>query len=59
MTPSNHVKPMRSIEPELLDKAIFPIEIGLHRAFRDIGITRSQIEDAVYGQAKTELTRYL
>ncbi|MDA9421512.1 MULTISPECIES: DUF1127 domain-containing protein [Bradyrhizobium] len=29
------------------------------RALRDIGITRSQIEDAVYGQFKTELTRYL
>lgn len=29
------------------------------RALRDIGITRSQIEDAVYGQVKTELTRYL
>ncbi|TFV69048.1 DUF1127 domain-containing protein [Bradyrhizobium frederickii] len=29
------------------------------RALRDIGITRSQIEDAVYGQVRTELTRYL
>ena len=29
------------------------------RALRDIGITRSQIEDAVYGQVKSELTRYL
>ncbi|QOZ78323.1 hypothetical protein XH83_24580 [Bradyrhizobium sp. CCBAU 53351] len=29
------------------------------RALRDIGITRSQIEDAVYGQFKSELTRYL
>lgn len=29
------------------------------RALRDIGITRSQIEDAVYGHAKAELTRYL
>ena len=29
------------------------------RALRDIGINRSQIEDAVYGQFKTELTRYL
>ncbi|MCP3372685.1 DUF1127 domain-containing protein [Bradyrhizobium cajani] len=29
------------------------------RALRDIGINRSQIEDAVYGQVKTELTRYL
>ena len=29
------------------------------RALRDIGISRSQIEDAVYGQFKTELTRYL
>jgi uncharacterized protein YjiS (DUF1127 family) len=29
------------------------------RALRDIGITRSQIEDAVYGQAKAELARYL
>jgi uncharacterized protein YjiS (DUF1127 family) len=29
------------------------------RALRDIGITRSQIEDAVYGQMKAELTRYL
>ncbi|WP_349253748.1 DUF1127 domain-containing protein [Bradyrhizobium sp. CB82] len=28
------------------------------RALRDIGITRSQIEDAVYGQMKAELTRY-
>src|SRR6476661_3625543 len=28
-------------------------------ALRDIGITRSQIEDAVYGQFKAELTRYL
>ena len=30
-----------------------------NRALRDIGITRSQIEDAVYGQFKSELTRYL
>ena len=29
------------------------------RALRDIGINRSQIEDAVYGQFKAELTRYL
>ncbi|MFT4117013.1 DUF1127 domain-containing protein [Bradyrhizobium sp.] len=29
------------------------------RALRDIGITRSQIEDAVYGQFKDELRRYL
>lgn len=29
------------------------------RALRDVGITRSQIEDAVYGQFKAELTRYL
>lgn len=29
------------------------------RALRDIGITRSQIEDAVYGHFKAELTRYL
>jgi uncharacterized protein YjiS (DUF1127 family) len=29
------------------------------RALRDIGITRSQIEDAVYGEFKAELTRYL
>ena len=29
------------------------------RALRDIGISRSQIEDAVYGQFKAELTRYL
>jgi len=29
------------------------------RALRDIGITRSQIEDAVYGQVKAELTRFL
>ncbi len=29
------------------------------RALRDIGITRCQIEDAVYGQVKAELTRYL
>lgn len=29
------------------------------RALRDIGITRSQIEDAVYGQVKAELTRHL
>lgn len=29
------------------------------RALRDIGIHRSQIEDAVYGQFKAELTRYL
>jgi uncharacterized protein YjiS (DUF1127 family) len=29
------------------------------RALRDIGITRSQIEDAVYGQFRDELTRYL
>jgi len=29
------------------------------RALRDIGINRSQIEDAVYGQFKSELTRYL
>lgn len=29
------------------------------RALRDIGILRSQIEDAVGGHAKAELTRYL
>jgi uncharacterized protein YjiS (DUF1127 family) len=29
------------------------------RALRDIGITRSQIEDAVSGAFKTELMRYL
>jgi uncharacterized protein YjiS (DUF1127 family) len=29
------------------------------RALRDIGITRSQIEDAVAGELKTELMRYL
>lgn len=29
------------------------------RALRDIGINRSQIEDAVYGEFKAELTRYL
>ncbi|MBR0719238.1 DUF1127 domain-containing protein [Bradyrhizobium liaoningense] len=29
------------------------------RALRDIGIARSQIEDAVYGSVKAELTRYL
>jgi uncharacterized protein YjiS (DUF1127 family) len=29
------------------------------RALRDLGISRSQIEDAVYGQVKDELTRYL
>lgn len=29
------------------------------RALRDIGINRSQIEDAVYGQVRAELTRYL
>jgi uncharacterized protein YjiS (DUF1127 family) len=29
------------------------------RALRDIGITRSQIEDAVGGRLKTELMRYL
>ena len=29
------------------------------RALRDIGINRGQIEDAVYGQFKAELTRYL
>jgi uncharacterized protein YjiS (DUF1127 family) len=29
------------------------------RALRDIGITRSQIEDAVSGSFKTELMRYL
>lgn len=29
------------------------------RALRDIGITRSQIEDAVGGHLKTELMRYL
>ena len=29
------------------------------RALRDIGITRSQIEDAVYGQFRDELSRYL
>ncbi|SFI18802.1 DUF1127 domain-containing protein [Bradyrhizobium sp. Gha] len=29
------------------------------RALRDIGINRSQIEDAVYGQFKAELTRYI
>ena len=29
------------------------------RALRDIGITRSQIEDAVGGSLKTEMMRYL
>ena len=29
------------------------------RALRDIGITRSQIEDAIGGSVKTELMRYL
>jgi uncharacterized protein YjiS (DUF1127 family) len=29
------------------------------RALRDIGISRCQIEDAVYGQVKAELKRYL
>jgi uncharacterized protein YjiS (DUF1127 family) len=29
------------------------------RALRDIGITRSQIEDAVHGSMKNELMRYL
>ena len=29
------------------------------RALRDIEINRSQIEDAVYGQFKAELSRYL
>ncbi len=29
------------------------------RALRDIGINRSQIEDAVYGQFKAELSRFL
>src|SRR5258708_708124 len=34
---SNHKKPVRCIAPELLDEAVFPIEIGLHRARIDIG----------------------
>jgi hypothetical protein len=34
---SNHEEPMRGIAPELFDQAIFPIEIGLHRARCDIG----------------------
>ncbi|MBR0826041.1 DUF1127 domain-containing protein [Bradyrhizobium manausense] len=29
------------------------------RALRDIGISRSQIEDAVYGSVKTDLMRYM
>jgi uncharacterized protein YjiS (DUF1127 family) len=29
------------------------------RALRDIGIRRCEIEDAVYGQVKAELARYL
>ena len=29
--------PMGGVAAELLDQAIFPIEIGLHRAFLDIG----------------------
>jgi hypothetical protein len=28
---------MRGVAAELFDEAIFPVEIGLHRAFLDIG----------------------
>ena len=34
---SNHEEPVGRVAPELLDEAIFPIEIGLHRAGSDIG----------------------
>ena len=34
---SNHEEAMRCVAPELFDEAIFPIEIGLHRAGPDIG----------------------
>src|SRR5437588_1403264 len=35
--PSNHKEPMGCVAPELFDKSIFPIEIGLHRARSDVG----------------------
>src|SRR5450759_1094219 len=34
---SDHEKPVTGVAPELFDQAVFPIEIGLHRARRDIG----------------------
>src|SRR5258708_28723759 len=34
--PSNHEKPVRPVALELLDETVFPVEIGLHRARRDI-----------------------
>ena len=34
---SNHEEPMAGVAAELLDQAIFPIEIGLHRRGRDLG----------------------
>jgi hypothetical protein len=34
---SNHEEPLGCVATELFDEAIFPIEIGLHRAGGDIG----------------------
>ena len=34
---SDHIKPVRAVAAELLDEAIFPVEIGLHRSFGHIG----------------------
>src|SRR2546428_14087278 len=36
-TPSDHEESMGGVAAELLDEAVFPVEIGLHRAFLDIG----------------------
>src|SRR6266567_162085 len=36
-SPSNHEKPMTGVAAELLDQAIFPVEIGLHRRGRGLG----------------------
>src|SRR6478752_2048003 len=35
--PSNHIEPVGAVTTELLDEAVFPIQIGLHRLLQDIG----------------------
>jgi hypothetical protein len=42
---SNHEKPVRPVAPELVDEAIFPIEIGLHRARGNIRVDGGETPD--------------
>src|SRR6476661_2821844 len=35
--PSDHEESVGSVAAELLDEAVFPVEIGLHRALLDVG----------------------